>query len=164
MARGRKRKATRRRQQPMIKVRAAAEALMGANLITQNLMGGNALEVILGDLNSSGGTGAFQQLMGPQPSVITLKEVLTGSMNSLQLTTSSSGVYGKPTTTSQVVTSSTSPLDAIAANFQANVGNIVVGGIMQTVGWRLFNKVTSKSVRRANAMIRRAGLGSTIQI
>ena len=149
----------------MIKVRAMAEALMAGNLVSQNLMGGNVLEVMLGDLNAQGGTGAIQQLMGPQPGVITIKEVLTGSMNTTGGGSWTTSALGKSTyTAGGIVQSSTSPLDAIAANFQANVGNIVVGGIMQTAGWRIFNKVTAKSVRRANAMIRRAGLGSTIQI
>ena len=143
----------------MIKVRAMAEALMAGNLVTQNLMGGNVLEVLLGDLNAQGGTGAIQQLMGPQPGVITIKEVLTGSMNTTEMTQNLNRTWS-----TSIATSATSPLDAIAANFQANVGNIIVGGVMQTAGWRIFNKVTAKSVRRANAMIRRAGLGSTIQI
>jgi hypothetical protein len=159
MARRRKAAKRRRKPQPMIKVRAMAEALMAGNLVTQNLMGGNVLEVLLGDLNAQGGTGAIQQLMGPQPGVITIKEVLTGSMNTTEMTQNLNRTWS-----TSIATSATSPLDAIAANFQANVGNIIVGGVMQTAGWRIFNKVTAKSVRRANAMIRRAGLGSTIQI
>jgi hypothetical protein len=143
----------------MIKVRAMAEALMAGNLVTQNLMGGNVLEVLLGDLNAQGGTGAIQQLMGPQPGVITIKEVLTGSMNTTEMTQNLNRTWS-----TSIATSATSPLDAIAANFQANVGNIIVGGVMQTAGWRIFNKVTAKSVRRANSMIRKFGLGSTIQI
>ena len=162
MARGRKRKQPRRRQQPMIRVRAAAEALMGANLITSNLMGGNVGQVLLGDLNQSGGTGALAGLMGPQPGVITLKEVLTG-MNTTHATTSGSSLlYGGGSSSTAMVPST--PLGQVAQNFQNNLGNLIVGGILQTAGWRIFNKVTAKTTRRANAMIRRAGLGSTIQI
>jgi|TARA_R110000824_G_scaffold162751_1_gene338485 hypothetical protein len=142
----------------MIRVRASLEALMGANLLTENLMGGNVGQVLLGDLNASGGTGAFAGLMGPQPGVITLKEVLTG-MNTTHAVTSGS-LYGGGTTS--IVAGS--PLQQVAQNFQSNLGNIVVGGIMQTAGWRIFNKISAKSVRRVNGMIRRAGLGSTIQI
>ena len=148
----------------MIKVSQAAETLMGMNLITQNLMGGNALQVLLGDLNAQAGSGAIGQLMGPQPNVITVKEILTGTMNTLGTSTAYGGVGSKPQTTTSIVASGTSPLDAIAQNFQNNVGNIIVGGVLQTAGWRIFNKVTAKSKRRANAMIRRAGLGSTIQL
>lgn len=140
----------------MIKVSQVAETLMGLNLVTQNLMGGNALQVLLGDLNAQAGSGAIGALMGPQPNVITVKEILTGTMN--QMGTASR------LNPSGIVTSALSPIDTIAQNFQQNVGNIVVGGVLQTAGWRIFNKVTAKSKRRANAMIRRAGLGSTIQL
>ena len=156
MARRRKSKTTRRRAKPLIKVSAAVETLMGMNLITQNLMNGTPFQVLLGDLNSSAGTGAIGALMGPQPNVITIKEVLTGTMN--QMGTASR------LNPSGIVQSSLSPIDVIAQNFQQNVGNIVVGGVLQTAGWRIFNKVTAKSKRKANAMIRRAGLGSTIQL
>ena len=156
MARRRKSKTTRRRVKPMIKVSAAAETLMGMHLITQNLMGGNALQVLLGDLNAQAGSGAIGALMGPQPNVITIKEVLTGTMNQM-------GTVSR-LNPSGIVQSALSPIDVIAQNFQQNVGNIVVGGVLQTAGWRIFNKVTAKSRRKANAMIRRAGLGSTIQL
>jgi len=144
----------------MIKVRATLEALMGANLISTNVMGGNIGQVLLGDLNATAGAGAFGALMGPQPNVITLKEVLTG-MNTSHATTSPYQLAGGASGTT---IAPPSPLEQAASNFQANLGNIVVGGIMQTAGWRIFNKISSKSVRRANAMIRRAGLGSTIQL
>ncbi len=143
----------------MIRVRAALEALMGANLISTNVMGGNIGQVLLGDLNATAGAGAFGALMGPQPNVITLKEVLTG-MNTTHALSSPYQVVGS----SAATIAPASPLQQAASNFQANLGNIVVGGIMQTAGWRIFNKISSKSVRRANAMIRRAGLGSTIQL
>jgi hypothetical protein len=123
MARGRRRKQTRtRRVKPMIKVSAAAETLMGMNLITQNLMGGNALQVLLGDLNAQAGSGAIGALMGPQPNVITIKEILTGTMN--QMGTASR------LNPSGIVQSALSPIDVIAQNFQQNVGNIVVGGVL----------------------------------
>ena len=147
----------------MIKVRALAETYMGLNLVTQNLMGGNPFQVELGDLSNQAGTGMYGALTGPQPGVITIKEMLTGSMNTLG-STSTYGTLGKPVTTSGIVTSTTSPLEAIAENFQNNMGNIIVGGVMQTAGWRIFNKVIGKSANKANAMLRKAGLGSTIQI
>ena len=71
---------------------------------------------------------------------------------------------GKPTTTMTVTTSGTAPLDAVAANFQANLGNIIVGTVMTTAGFRIANKVLSKPKARLNKMIRQVGLGATIQI
>lgn len=149
----------------MIKVRALAETYMGLNLVTQNLMGGNPFQVALGDLSSQAGTGMYGALTGPQPGVITIKEMLTGSMNTMgTITYQSASVGGKTRTTTGIVTSSTSPLEAISENFQNNMGNIIVGGVLQTAGWRIFNKVIGKSANKANAMLRKAGLGSTIQI
>jgi len=140
------------------------EAYATANIATQNLMGGNPLEVLLGDLNTTSGSGAYGALMGPQPNVITVKEMLTGSMNQLTTGTSYSHPSGKPTTTGTITVSGTSPLDAVAANFQNNLGNIVIGTVMTTAGFRIANKVLSKPKAKLNKMIRQVGLGSTIQI
>ena len=170
MARRRGKKRTSRpRAKPMIKVRAMAETYMGLNLVTQNLLGGNPLQVLVGDLNTSGGTGALATLMGPQPGVITIKELVTGSMNmqgSSQAQTASWAAAGFPSGGAQtsIMTAPGSPLEAVSQNFQNNVGNIVVGGFLQTAGWRIFNKVIGKSANKANKMLRSAGLGSTIQI
>ena len=147
----------------MIKLMPMLEAYATANIATQNLMGGNPIQVLLGDLNTSAGSGAYGALMGPQPGVITVKEMLTGSMNTLGTSYSQTSL-GKPQATTGIVTSGTSPLDAVAANFQANLGNIVIGTVMTTAGFRIANKVLSKPKARLNKMIRQVGLGSTIQI
>ena len=81
----------------MFRVMPALEAYAVANVATQNLMGGNPIQVILGDLNTTAGTGMYGGLMGPQPGVITIKEMLTGSMNQLGSSTPSlvgMGGYG----------------------------------------------------------------------
>jgi len=145
----------------MIKLLPMLEAYAIMNISTQNLMGGNPLQVLLGDLNTSAGSGAYGSLLGPQPSVITVKEMLTGTMNTLGSQTYS-GV-GKPPTQA-LTTSGTTPLDAIASNFQANMGNIIVGTIFTTAGFRVANKILSKPKNKANAILRQMGLGSTIQI
>ena len=73
----------------MLRVMPALESYMIANVATQNLMGGNPFQVILGDLNAQAGSGALGQLMGPQPGVISIKELVSGSMN--QIGTSTTG-------------------------------------------------------------------------
>ena len=149
----------------MIKLMPMLEAYALANIATQNLMGGNPLQVLLGDLNTSAGQGAAGALMGPQPSVITVKEMLTGSMNTVQGAWSQpTTVGGKSTYSTSIVTSAESPLAAVSQNFQNNLGNIVVGSIMTTAGFRIANKVLAKPKNKFNAMIRKVGLGSTIQI
>lgn len=148
----------------MIKLMPMIEAYATANIATQNLFGGNPVQVLLGDLNTSAGSGAYGALMGPQPGVITVKELLTGSMNTVAQVTSYGSPGSKPTTTGAIVTSSASPLDAVAQNFQNNLGNIVIGTVMTTAGFRIANKVLSKPKAKLNKMIRQVGLGSTIQI
>lgn len=150
----------------MLKLMPALEAYAVANIATQNLMGGNPIQVLLGDLNTSAGAGAYGALMGPQPGVITVKEMLTGSMNTGSgQTTTTYGALGKPTgTTTTYAMSATSPLDEIAQRFQANIGNIVVGTALTTAGFRIANKVLSKPKNKMNKLLRDVGLGSTVQI
>ena len=84
----------------MLKVLPAVEGYVLANIATQALFNGNPLQFVLGDLNAQAPAGgnALAMAMGPQPGVISLKELLTGSMNTATTTTSSSSVFGKPTT------------------------------------------------------------------
>lgn len=164
MARRRKKRTTRRRAKPMIKVLPLIEAYALMNIATQNLTGGSPLQTLLGDLNAGGGTGYGAQLMGPQPGVITVKEMLTGTMNQLTTGTSYSHPSGKPTTTGVITVSGTSPIDALSTNFANNFGNIVVGTVLTTAGFRIANKVLSKPKNKFNKMIRQMGLGSTVQL
>ena len=162
MARRRKAKTTRRRRaKAMFRVMPALEAYAVANVATQNLMGGNPIQVILGDLNTTAGTGMYGGLMGPQPGVITIKEMLTGTMNTVGQI-SSGGL--RPTYTTGITTSATSPLEAVSANFQANLGNIVVGTALTTAGFRIANKVLRKPKTKMNKLLRDVGLGSTVQL
>ena len=141
------------------------EAYALANIATQNLMGGNPLQVLLGDLNTSAGQGAAGALMGPQPSVITVKEMLTGSMNTVQGAWSQpTTVGGKSTYSTSIVTSAESPLEAVSQNFQNNLGNIVVGTVMTTAGFRIANKVLGKPKRKMNKLLKDVGLGTTVQL
>ena len=154
----------------MLRVLPALEAYAIANIATQNLVGGNPLQFLLGDLNTTSGTG-FGAIMGPQPGVLTLKELITGEYNYGAL----SGVTGlsgqlSPTsgyTGSVAGTGSTAmgtPLEIISSNFQNNFGNIIVGSVLTTAGFRLANKVLAKPKNKMNAMIRKVGLGSTVQL
>ena len=145
----------------MFRVMPALEAYAVANVATQNLMGGNPIQVILGDLNTTAGTGMYGGLMGPQPGVITIKEMLTGTMNTVGQI-SSGGL--RPTYTTGITTSATSPLEAVSANFQENLGNIVVGTALTTAGFRIANKVLRKPKSKMNKLLRDVGLGTTVQL
>tara|TARA_B100001250_G_C19812554_1_gene796455 strand:+ start:49 stop:513 length:465 start_codon:yes stop_codon:yes gene_type:complete len=154
----------------MLKIMPALEAYAIANIATQNLVGGSPVQFLLGDLNASAGTGQFGALMGPQPGVLTLKEMMTGSYNysygqgpnQIASPTASSGE-----TWSNMGTGSTafgSPLDIVASNFQHNIGNIVVGTALTTAGFRIANKVLRKPKTKMNKLLRDVGLGTTVQL
>ena len=149
----------------MLKVLPAVEGYVLANVATQNLFGGNPLQFILGDLNASAPAGgnALAMAMGPQPGVISLKELLTGSMNTAVSTTSSSSVFGKPTTSTSYGTAA-GVIDTVSQNFMNNIGNIVVGTALSTAGFRVAKRVLRKPINMANRQIRAMGLGSTIQL
>lgn len=159
----------RRRSKTMFRVMPALESYMIANVATQNLMGGNPFQVILGDLNTQAGSGALGQLMGPQPGVISIKELLSGSMNTIGSTPQQMQSWaqaGFPSGGAQtsLMTSATSPIDAIAQNFSNNVGNIIIGTALTGAGFRVANKVLRKPKAKMNKLLRDVGLGSTVQL
>ena len=155
----------------MLRVMPALESYMIANVATQNLMGGNPFQVILGDLNAQTGTGALGQLMGPQPGVISLKELVSGSMNQIGTATTGAvgsigagGYTGNLGGQTAITMSATSPIDAISQNFSNNIGNIIIGTTLTTAGFRVANKVLRKPKSKMNKLLRDVGLGSTVQL
>lgn len=155
----------------MIRVMPALEAYMTANIATQNLLGGSPLQVVFGDLNTTSGSGALSQLMGPQPGVLTLKEIATGQYNyaslpgpaGAQSPTAGANMY-IPSAGSIQTGGHGSVLDIIANNFQQNIGNIVVGTALTTAGFRVANKLLRKPKTKANKLLRDVGLGTTVQL
>ena len=155
----------------MLRVMPALESYMIANVATQNLMGGNPFQVILGDLNAQAGTGALSQIMGPQPGVLTLKELISGEYNYVSLPgpagaqspTAGAGQY-IPSAATVRTTVGGSPLEVITENFTSNIGNIIVGTTLTTAGFRVANKVLRKPKAKMNKLLRDVGLGSTVQL
>ena len=163
----------------MFRVMPALESYMIANVATQNLMGGNPIQVLLGDLNATAtGSGALAQLMGPQPGVLTIKELLTGEANAWSgsvggmqtqyLPTSGVGVSGPSgmanVTGGTIVTHSDSPIDIVTTNFKNNIGNIIIGTTLTTAGFRIANKVLRKPKSKMNKLLKDVGLGTTVQL
>ena len=163
----------RRRSKTMFRVMPALESYMIANVATQNLMGGNPFQVILGDLNAQAGTGALGQIMGPQPGVLRLKELVTGSANAMSGSVGGMQVSYGPTSGStsisgvtggQIVAAGSSPIDIITSNFTQNIGNIVIGTALTSAGFRVANKVLRKPKSKMNKLLRDVGLGTTVQL
>lgn len=158
----------------MLRVMPALESYAIANVATQNLMGGNPFQVLLGDLNAQAGSGFLGQVMGPQPGVISIKELLTGSMNAFQIGgggASFAGTgYSTPsqflpgTSVTGMTTAATTPLDAVMSNFQNRIGNIIVGTVMTTAGFRIANRVLRRPKAALNRTLKQVGLGSTVQV
>jgi hypothetical protein len=152
----------------MLRVMPALEAYVTANIATQNLFGGSPFQFLLGDLNSTSGTGALSQLMGPQPGVLTLAEMVKGEYNvgtnpaGTAIVGPTSGTTGS--TYGSIGTNFGTPIQIVTDNFKNNFGNIIVGSIGTTIGFRLANKVLSKPKRKFNAMLKQVGLGSTVQM
>ena len=141
------------------------EAYVIGNIATQNLFGGTPIQFLLGDLNASGGTTGLAQLMGPQPGVITIKELLTGEMNTAMTT---SGWGASPTnpkgSTKTTYGTSGGVLEAVSKNFADNFGTIIISSALSTAGFRIANKVLAKPKNKMNQLLRSFNLGSTIQI
>ena len=152
----------------MLRVMPALEAYVTANIATQNLFGGSPFQFLLGDLNTTSGTGALSQLMGPQPGVLTLAEMVKGEYNigtnalGTAIVGPTSGTTGS--TYGSIGTHFGTPIQIVTDNFKNNFGNIIVGSIGTTIGFRLANKVLSKPKRKFNAMLKQVGLGSTVQM
>ena len=145
----------------MIKVLPMLETYMMAGIVTGELMGtDNPLKALLGDLNPNAPAGS---LTGPAGTgVLTLKELLSGSADSMVSTTVNVG--GKTKTGTMYSATGGSPIDIIAQNFQDNWLNIAYRTALTTAGFRVANKVLAKPKNKINKMIRQAGFGSTVQI
>ena len=143
----------------MLKILPALEGYVLANIATQALFDTGPLEFLLGDLNPAGpaqGT-ALGNLMGPNHSGISLKELLTGTMSTS--TFHRTGVKGGTYTTG----TSTAVLATVQDNFTRNLPNIIVGTALSTAGFRIAKKVLRKPISMANKSLRQMGLGSTVQ-
>ena len=172
--RRRRKTSGRRRSKVMLRVMPALESYMIANVATQNLMGGNPFQVLLGDLNATAGTGALSQLMGPQPGILTVKELLTGEANALSTSVGGQQVSYGPTsgpstslnlgTGGSLVMHSQSPIDIVTTNFKNNIGNIIIGTTLTTAGFRIANKVLRKPKSKMNKLLKDVGLGTTVQL
>ena len=143
----------------MVKILPLIEGFVLANIATQNLFDTSPIKFLLGDLNDStpANPNALQVAMGPSDySVISLKELLTNSMN----VHSESGTPQNPGPEFAMVGG---VFSAVSDNFMNNMGNIIVGSVASTAGFRIAKKVLRKPISMANKTLRDVGLGTTVQ-
>jgi hypothetical protein len=149
----------------MLKIFPLVEGFVLANIATQNLFDASPLEFILGDLNDSTpmNPNMLQLAMGPSSTgAISLKEILTGSMNAATQSYVP-GPAGKKGSVSTVVGQVGGVLNQVQENFMNNMGNIIIGTVASTAGFRIARKILKKPINMANRQLRNAGLGATVQ-
>lgn len=149
----------------MVKIIPLLEGFVLANITTQNLFDTNPLTFLLGDLNAETPMDAnmLQLAMGPSSTKsITLKELLTNSMN-VDVTRYRQATPGGKTTSYQTRAQVGGVLAEVQENFMNNMGNIIIGTVASTAGFRIAKKVLRKPINMANRQLRNAGLGGTIQ-
>jgi len=150
----------------MVRILPLIEGFVLANIATQNLFDASPLEFLLGDLNATTpmNPNMLQLAMGPSSTgAISLKEILTGSMNTATQVYTASGVAGKPGTYKAGIGQIGGVLDQVQENFMNNMGTIIIGTVASTAGFRIAKKVLAKPMRMANRQLRNAGLGGTVQ-
>jgi hypothetical protein len=137
----------------MIKILPLVEGFVLANIATTNLFDASPLEFLLGDLNQSvpANPNMLQIAMGPSEySAISLKELISGQMNIHTESDRHAGMTG-------------GVIAQVQENFMNNMGNIIIGTVASTAGFRIARKVLSKPINMANRALRNANLGSTVQ-
>jgi len=137
----------------MLKVLPAIEGFVLANIATRNLFNSGPVGFLLGDLNDSVPpyANALQIAMGPsEVGAISLKELLTNSMNIHEERQGYSGMVG-------------GVLAEVQSNFMDNMGNIIIGTVASTAGFRIARKVLRKPINMANRQLKNMGLAGTIQ-
>ena len=140
----------------MIRILPLVEGFVLANIATQNLFETSPIGFLLGDLNEStvANPNALQVAKGPSDcEVISLKDLLTNSMN----------VYSQTRTGQRDSAQVGGVFGVVSDNFMNNMGNIIVGSVASTAGFRIAKKVLRKPISMANKTLRNAGLGSTVQ-
>jgi hypothetical protein len=149
----------------MLKIFPLVEGFVLANIATQNLFETNPLTFLLGDLNAETPMDAnmLQLAMGPSSTqAITLKELLTNSMN-VSVTRYRQATPGGKTTSYQTREQVGGVLAEVQENFMNNMGNIIIGTVASTAGFRIARKILKKPINMANRQLRNAGLGATVQ-
>lgn len=150
----------------MVRILPLIEGFVLANIATQNLFDASPLEFLLGDLNATtpANPNMLQLAMGPSSTgAISLKEILTGSMNT-GVTTQHAATPSHPKGYSSYGTAQVGGvLDQVQENFMNNMGTIIIGTVASTAGFRIAKKVLAKPMRMANRQLRNAGLGGTVQ-
>lgn len=146
MARRKGRKTQRRRRKQGISILGVAETVALSNVATQTLFNVNAYDFLMG--GSSFG-GANQ---------ITIRELMNPTQ-SVRIGTGVQGLGGQ-----QYVTGTTPTTSIIQANLQENWMNGAIQMVTIPLAFRFGKQLAKPAINRVNALLRKAGVASTVKV
>ena len=146
MARGRK-KTTRRRRKQGISILGVAETIALSNVATQTLFNVNAYDFIVGGNNFGG------------QNQVTLRELFNpmqaGMASTIQL---QGGGYTRTTSAGKNTPS------VIQENLKANWIQGTIGMVTIPLAFRIGKQLSRPAISRVNALLRKAGVASTVKV
>lgn len=143
MARRRTRKTTRRRRKSGISILGVAETVALSNVATQTLFNVNAYDFLMGGSNFG------------QANQITIREL----MNPTQATRIQQGGFGGQTYTANQQTTA-----LIQQNLQNNWMNGAIQMVTIPLAFRFGKQLAKPAISRINALLRKAGVASTVKV
>jgi hypothetical protein len=147
MARRRGRaRTTRRRRKQGISILGVAETVALSNVATQTLFNTNAYDFLMGGSSF----GAANQ--------ITIRELMNPTQ-SVRIGTGQQGLGGQ-----QYVTGSQSTMSLVQANLQANWMNGAIQMVTIPLAFRFGKQLARPAINKVNALLRKAGVASTVKV
>ena len=147
MARRRGRKTQRRRRKSGISILGVAETVALSNVATQTLFNVNAYDFLMG----GSGFGGLNQ--------ITIRELMNPMQTARGTVPSTGGsLAGRNYTTSG------NTMDLVQQNLQANWMNGAIQMVTIPLAFRFGKQLARPAISRINALLRKAGVASTVKV
>ena len=149
MARRKARKTTRRRRKSGISILGVAETVALSNVATQTLFNVNAYDFLMG--GSQFGTG----------NQITIRELMNPTQAVQIATTGTSGGFGQP---QRQYMQNQSTMALVQQNLQANWMSGAIQMVTIPLAFRFGKQLARPAISRVNALLRKAGVASTVKV
>jgi hypothetical protein len=147
MARRKGKKIQRRRRKSGISLLNVAETVALSNVATQTLFNVNAYDFIVGGSNFQGGNNiTLRELFNPNQTV-TAQRPGTGSMRGSTYTANAGPTMG-----------------IVQANLRQNWVQGAIGMVTIPLGFRLAKQLGRPAISKMNALLRKAGVASTVKV
>jgi len=146
MARRKGRKTQRRRRKSGISILGVAETVALSNVATQTLFNVNAYDFLMGGSNF--GT----------PNQVTIRELMSPTQ-SVRIGTGQQGLGGQ-----QYITGTRQTTSIIQSNLQENWMTGAVQMVTIPLAFRFGKQLAKPAISRINALLRKAGIASTVKV